>query len=257
VSELRCAVESRSPIAVLRLSGDLDGASRVALRSALQKALAEQPSGIVVDLAELTAADDLSLTVFSRFAGTAAEWSDCPVALCAPSVALGAALDRMAIGRAVGVHPTRALAVAAVADTAPVRYRRYLPARPTAAAHARRLVVQACAAWRLPHLADDAEVVVTELVANAVRHAGGDLCLSIALGQRFLHVALRDGSPVPPVAIPPDPDTGQGGRGLALVEALAASWGSAPTPEGKVVWATLRRSTRSGEAPDAGRARQV
>ena len=257
MSELSCAVESRSPVAVLRVSGDLDSGSSVALRSALQKALAEQPSGIVVDLAELTNSDDRSLTVFSGFAGTAAEWSDCPVALCAPSVAVATALDRMAIGRAVDVHPTRALAMAAVADTPPVRYRRHLPAVPSAAALARQLVVEACAARRLPRLADDAEVVVTELVANAVRHAGGDLWLSIAVGLRFLHMSLWDGSPVRPVVVRPDPDTGQGGRGLAVVDALASSWGSALTPEGKVVWATLRLPTRSGDARDAAHARRV
>jgi hypothetical protein len=45
---------------------------------------------------------------------------------------------------------------------------------------------------------------------------------------------------VPPTRILPDLDTGRGGRGLILIDALAASWGSTPMPDGKVVWATLR-----------------
>jgi anti-anti-sigma factor len=256
LSAVRCAVQSSSPIAVLRVSGDLDEASTVTLRSVLRKLLAEQPSGIVIDLAGLTVSDDRSLTVFSAFAGTAADWSCCPVALCAPSPAMATALDRTAVSRAVAVHPTLALAQAAMADTPPVRYRRPLPAGTSPAARARELVVSACAAWRLPDLVDDAEVLVTELVANAVRHAGGGLRLSIALGQRFLHLSLWDGSPVPPVVVPPDPDTGRGGRGLALVDALADSWGSAPRPGGKVVWATLDRTGPVG-APDAVTARRV
>jgi hypothetical protein len=73
-----------------------------------------------------------------------------------------------------------------------------------------------------------------------VRYAGGDLQLAVVLGPRFLHLSVRDGSPVPPVQTRPDLGTGPGGRGLILVGALAARWGSTPTADGKVVWATLK-----------------
>jgi anti-anti-sigma regulatory factor len=240
VTRLHCGVDSRSPVAQLWLSGQLDLASSVELRAALHKALVEQPSGIVVDVSELTVEDDLTLTVFSAFAGTAAEWSACPVVLSAPSAALGSALERLAISRVVRVYPSQPQAVAAV-ETAPAtrRYRQRLSATPAAPALARQVLVEACRAWKLPGLLDDAEVVLTELISNAVRHAGGDLQLKVALGERFLHLSLRDGSPVAPTRVTPDPDIG-GGRGLILVDALAASWGSTPTPDGKVVWATLR-----------------
>jgi anti-anti-sigma regulatory factor/anti-sigma regulatory factor (Ser/Thr protein kinase) len=241
VADLLCALESRSPVAVLRASGWLNLATSVELRTALHKALGEQPEGIAVDVSELSVDDDLALTVFSGFANAAAEWSACPVVLYGPSPALADTLDRLAINRTVPAYPTRAAALAAIAKAPPVgRFHRSLSATPASAAIARELVAEACDMWGLPYLLDAAEIVITELVANAVQHAGGDLRLTLTHGPRFLHLSLRDGSPVTPVRKVPDPDQGQGGRGLMLIDALATGWGSSPTPDGKVVWATLR-----------------
>jgi anti-sigma regulatory factor (Ser/Thr protein kinase)/anti-anti-sigma regulatory factor len=241
VSDLRCVLESSSPVAVLRASGRLGPATSVELRAALHKALAGHPEGIAVDVSALVADDDVALTVFSGFASSAAGSSACPVVLYAPSPALGAALDRLAIARTVPVYPSRTEALAGIAEAPPVRrYHRRLSSTPAAAALARETVAEACKAWSMPHLRDDAEIVVTELVANAVRHASGDLRLTVTRGQRFLHLSVRDGSPVAPVLRRPDPGSVMGGRGLVLVEALASGWGSTPTAGGKVVWATLR-----------------
>src|SRR5262249_38661185 len=99
VNRLGCVLESSRPLAVLRLSGPLDLASSVELRMTLQKALAEQPSGVVVDVAALTVQEDIALTVFSAFARTAAAWPACPVVLCAPPAEVNAALNRLAISR--------------------------------------------------------------------------------------------------------------------------------------------------------------
>jgi anti-sigma regulatory factor (Ser/Thr protein kinase)/anti-anti-sigma regulatory factor len=238
---LVCVLESPGPVAVVRLTGPLNLGSSVEARACLQKALVEQPSGIVVDVSGLTVDTDVTLTMFNAFSGTAASWFGCPVVLCAPSAALRSALDRLAISRAVPVYATRAQAFAAVeAGPGARRYRRALPTTPQAAAIARQVVADACGAWRVLELVDRAEVVITELVANAVQHAGGDLRLTVALGERFLHVSVRDGSAAPPIRVAADPASDRGGRGLMLIGALATAWGSIPTCEGKVVWATLR-----------------
>src|SRR4051812_36746598 len=71
---LTCAWQAHHPVAVLHLVGGLDTGSAVTVRAALHKALAEQPSAIVVDLADLDVEDDLALTVFTAFARTAATW---------------------------------------------------------------------------------------------------------------------------------------------------------------------------------------
>jgi anti-anti-sigma regulatory factor len=234
-------LESSAPVAVLRLTGLLDLAAAVELRSAMNKVLTGQPSAIVVDLAGLAVGDDIVLTVFPAVARSAAGWGDCPVLLCAPSTALASDLERMAVDRAVPVYGSREQALtAAAAVAAPRRIWRRLADPDTATADARELVVNACQAWHLPDMVDDAELVATELVSNAMRHAGPGVELLLVLRERFLHLSVRDGSPQPPRRSLPDPDTGEGGRGLLLVDALTAGWGSTPMPSGKVVWATLR-----------------
>ena len=54
-----------------------------------------------------------------------------------------------------------------------------LPPRAASAAQARELVVTACSSWGLASLCDDVALVVTELVANAVRHAGTDIEVTV------------------------------------------------------------------------------
>jgi len=242
MNRVACVVESAQPVALVRLSGRLDLGSSLDLRKALQKALAEQPSGVVIDVAGLMVEEDIALATFSAFARCAAAWPGCPVVLCAPPAEISAALNRLAISRAVPVLPDRAQALAAVKSVpAPRRYSQRLSATPAALAAARQAVSAACRAWRVPYLVTDAEAVVTELVSNGVRHASdADLQLQVVLGGRYLHVSVRDSSHERPRRLIPDPETERTGRGLLLVEAIAAGWGSTPTPDGKVVWATLR-----------------
>jgi anti-sigma regulatory factor (Ser/Thr protein kinase) len=238
---LTYVLESSAPVALVRLTGRLDLLTAIEARAALHKALAEQPTAIVVDLAGVSVDDDVVLTVFSAVARTAAGWPGCPVLLADPDARLRAGLDRMAVSRAVPVYPDRTGALAAAqAGPGPLRFQQRLPASPHAGAAARQIVVDACRSWRLPELADDGELVVTELVANAQRHAGGDVELAVVLRERFLHLAVHDRSPEPPRMVLPDVESAEGGRGLILVDALAAAWGSTPAPDGKHVWATLR-----------------
>jgi anti-anti-sigma regulatory factor len=238
---LTCTQESPPPVTVLSVTGQLDISTAAATRAALHKALAEQPDAMVLDLAGLVVADDVALTVFTAFGRAAAAWPGCPVLLCAPDPEVFADLHRMAVSRALPVYRDRASALAvAKKPVVPRRFAARLWGTPAAAAAAREIVSRACAGWQLPHLVDDAQVVVTELVSNAVRHAEGDLRLLVLLGDRLLHLSVADSSEKQPHLILPDPDTGEGGRGLLLIDAIAAAWGSSPTPDGKVVWATLR-----------------
>jgi len=91
----------------------------------------------------------------------------------------------------------------------------------------------------LPRLRFDAGLLVTELVANSVRHAGLPSSAQITIGVSFdggrLRVAVADSGPgfAPPNLAPPP--QGASGRGLFLVEALADDWG-VDTGEQTVVW---------------------
>jgi anti-sigma regulatory factor (Ser/Thr protein kinase)/anti-anti-sigma regulatory factor len=240
-ARLRCITEYTNPVAVIRFAGGLDLHGAVDVRSALHKALAGQPLAIVADLTEMTVVDDTALLVFRTFARTAAQWPGCPVLLCVPDPVLHEHLERLAMDRVAQLHASRRDALAAAeAVPASAQSSQRLPAGVASAVVARQAVRDACAAWQLRPLVDDAELVVTELVSNAVRHAGGDMDLVIALRGGYLWLSVRDGSAELPCRVMPDPETGEGGRGLILLDAVAADWGTTAVPEGKIVWATLR-----------------
>lgn len=80
-----------------------------------------------------------------------------------------------------------------------------------------------------------AQLLATELVTNAVRHAGSSVELTVALGDNHLRIQARDNSTATPAL--PTPDTETRHRGLLLVEDLSERWGvEVEDHTGKVVW---------------------
>jgi anti-anti-sigma regulatory factor/anti-sigma regulatory factor (Ser/Thr protein kinase) len=238
---LTCTLDTSSPVAVVTLSGRLTVTTTVEARVAFHKALAVHPAAVIVDLDGVVVADDIALTVLSTFARAASEWPGCPVVISGPTRDVVRDLDRMGISRATPVYADRGRALNALQELrAPRRFRSMITAVPTATALARDVVRRACSGTGLIELTDDAELIVTEMVGNVVRHVGGTMELAVIVRDRFLHLSVRDESPVRPRRGMPDPETGEGGRGLLLVEAVAAGWGTSEVPGGKVVWATLR-----------------
>jgi hypothetical protein len=108
-----------------------------------------------------------------------------------------------------------------------------------AARHARNLATEACLRWDLPHLVGPASLVVSELVSNVVEHAHTMMSLRLTLWDRYLYIAVRDGSTIEPGRPGQLSPEQLRGRGLHLVGSTAHSWGCLPTDGGKVVWASL------------------
>ena len=131
-----------------------------------------------------------------------------------------------------------------------------LAAQPGSVSAARRFV-RASLEGSSPALVDDAALVVTELVANAVLHAGGPITVRIAPpsgAATSLRIEVADSSPVPP-ALREYGSVASTGRGLTLVARLAVRWGAEQPPAaggvgGKVVWAELHIDR--GEAHGVG-----
>ncbi len=91
----------------------------------------------------------------------------------------------------------------------------------------------------------DAELLVSELVSNAVLHGGPMITLSVELDPPCIGVAVRDeGSGLPSTAVELAEPTCTSGRGLMIVDQLSATWGVTPTdpPPGKTVWFALGAS---------------
>ncbi|KOU57500.1 hypothetical protein ADK57_38550 [Streptomyces sp. MMG1533] len=106
---------------------------------------------------------------------------------------------------------------------------------PRAAAEAREHVRHQRAVWGLGDLEATTELVVSELVGNAVRHAKGPLRLRL-LRSRSLICEVYDGSLTTP-RIRRAAYMDEGGRGLYLVAALCRRWGARYLEEGKCLWA--------------------
>jgi anti-sigma regulatory factor (Ser/Thr protein kinase) len=110
---------------------------------------------------------------------------------------------------------------------------------PSAPAEARGRVRATIRGWNAPVDSDVAVLLTSELVTNALRHEVGDaITLAIRLSADGLRIDVHDTSPALPVVTdtPADSETG---RGLVLVAALSADWGSYRTPAGKVVYFVL------------------
>jgi len=102
---------------------------------------------------------------------------------------------------------------------------------------ARRRLVQQVAGWGWTDT-DEFALVCSELITNAVLHAGGAFRIRLTdLGQR-VRVEVDDRGPGQPL-VANDP-TRPGGLGLHIVAELSERWGSEKTPTGKRVWAEVR-----------------
>jgi len=151
---------------------------------------------------------------------------------------------------------------AAEADGAVLRTE--LPAAPASARHARAAIRQALAGWRMEHLSGDAELLASELVANAAEHGDGQpIGLTLRRhaepgGQPGITCEVTDTAPQPARRQAPGPDA-ERGRGLAIVAALAETSGVRAERAGKTSWFTLALTDRAHQTarqlehePEAG-----
>ncbi len=128
----------------------------------------------------------------------------------------------------------------------PRRRRWMLPSEPASIGRARHAVVRTCHAWGLGDGAA-AELVVSELMANAVMHGWGPVQLRLFDTGAGLRIEVEDLNPAPPVATDGHPGR-VGGFGMQIVERLA-DWGWRPSGEGKLVWARVRPTGGPGLIP--------
>lgn len=120
-----------------------------------------------------------------------------------------------------------------------------LPHHVTSAAAARRRVRQELYARSVGRtLREDAALVVSELIGNAVRHAsplpGGQLVLSCTVQGSEVELRVTDGGADLVPAPRSSGDDESGGRGLTIVSRLAAAWGVESSDVGTTVWAVLK-----------------
>ena len=113
------------------------------------------------------------------------------------------------------------------------------PAVPESAAPARRFITETLQRWSRSDYLADAVIVGYELVANAIQHARTPAVLRLHRTERGVLIEVVDGAPTLPQVTEHDDLRRASGRGLRMVTAVAARWGSRVTAGGKVVWAEL------------------
>src|SRR5262245_27167809 len=127
--------------------------------------------------------------------------------------------------------------------TGAVAGRVLLESRVEAPAAARRAAAQACRAWGAATLVEDCELLVSELVTNAVVHGRheGTIALDLSFERNRLVVAVRQPAADDVAANPLAPSLErESGRGLTIVDAIARAWGSFVVDGELCVWFELR-----------------
>ena len=224
----------------------LDAAGRLTdvvndLDRAAEFALAQGPRGVVCDLSKLT--EVLDPGALRRIASNGRhprDWPGVPLAVAGLGRRVGERLSLEPMGGHLMVTTSlrQALSMVLQASLPGVRSLRLTP-HPTSPRASRDFVSRTLLDWRLTRHIASATLVVSELVTNAMIHAGSDIDLAVSEHRQAIRIAVRDRSPDLPVEQPGASD--EHGRGLAIVAGLSSSWGVLPCPEGggKVVWAVL------------------
>jgi MEDS: MEthanogen/methylotroph, DcmR Sensory domain len=102
---------------------------------------------------------------------------------------------------------------------------------------ARAFVRDTLVDWGCGAIGPAAELVVSELGANAMMHGRSDFTVSLTRTGGGVRIAVGDISGGTPVLLQTDPEAATGGRGLGLVDSCAQQWGYTACPIGKLVWA--------------------
>lgn len=110
-----------------------------------------------------------------------------------------------------------------------------LPPRLEAATQARRHVRQKLVAWELDDLVDPVVLLTSEVVTNALLHAGTVITVSVRRDGTGVRVEVGDGSGVQPVQRRRS-TTATTGRGVQLLESVSDEWGATQVGGGKLVW---------------------
>jgi len=114
-----------------------------------------------------------------------------------------------------------------------------LPHLPNAVPQARGLIRTCLGSADLPEDAiGTAELLVSELVTNAVKYGAAPVWLLIELRPGLVHASVSDSCTELPRRRGADPDA-EGGRGLLVLDALASSWGAVSAGSGKYLWFDL------------------
>jgi signal transduction histidine kinase len=226
-------------VELFTVSGAVLDADVERLRCSLIDAVALNPRGVVVDLSSAGPFSAAALRMLEDVRRNAPGWPRPALVVCGAPPELAAQLQ-------LPVHEGRSAALAHVDDRSDAPRRRFgLEHAVGSPCAARAAVARAVDELKLEPLSDDLQLVVSELVTNAIRHAAPPVELEIEADEDTVTVAVADGSLGRPQPREPSLEA-EGGRGLLLIDLLAAESGVRPEPPGKTIWASFDRPAVTG-----------
>ncbi|MDX6199559.1 MAG: hypothetical protein QOJ79_2710 [Actinomycetota bacterium] len=223
-------------VEILSVRGPVSAADAPALLNAIADAASLSPRGVLLDLTGATRIASVAVTALREARDLAPGWPHPAFVVCCTSTDVTGA-----VGGLLPVYPRREDGLAHVDDRrSGHRHQIDLADSVRSPARARQATAEMVQQLHLEPIGDELALVVSELVTNAVRHAQPPVRLEIQADDDRVTVAVADGSPGRPVARMASEDA-EGGRGLAMIDLLAADTGVRPSPPGKTVWAALSR----------------
>ncbi len=237
---LAVATRLDESVAVLTVEGVLDTGNSAALRDTIVKTMVDEPSAVIVNVSGLRVP---AQSAWSTIIG--ARWQVArpavPIVLVSNHRATREALSRSEVASFMPVVTTEKSAMKTLARLARRTVRcaeSKLPADLSSLRESRRLVREWLTAWSQTALIPVALVVVNVFVENVLEHTGSVPMMRVETDGATATIAVSDGSNTPAVRLQ-SPTNGIDVSGLAIVEALARAWGTAPTSSGKTVWAVI------------------
>jgi anti-sigma regulatory factor (Ser/Thr protein kinase) len=236
VGSVRAHVESGALVVALGERADLLSAAR--LRRALGRCTAHHPPFVIVDCARAGRSRRLASVLSAVVMFCNARRPGMTMVIAGPN----SAVRRMLRGR-VRMFATLPRALAALPAYRPHTTREHVRLEPEigGASVARALVRSFCARRRLDDdVVEAGELIVSELVSNAVQHAGTVLDVTVGHHRGQLRIAVADrSSELPRFGGGSGPGLSERGRGLDLVARSSARCGVLLGADGKVVWASV------------------
>jgi anti-anti-sigma regulatory factor len=250
-AEQACALtitaDAVSGATVLTTNGVLDTSTYRSLRDGIIKAAIEEPRAVIVDVAQLTVPAESAWAAITSARWHVRRWPAVPIALVCEHRAGRSAIARSGVARYVSVYPTVSAALAALsaAGDRPHRHRAraYLPADLSSLRRSRELVEGWLKAWSHVDLIPVSKVIVTAFVENVLQHTDSRPNVRLETDGAAVTVAVEDASRAP-ASLSETMTAGDAPSGLRIVAALCRTWGNAPTPAGKTVWAVVGPENR-------------
>ncbi|WP_233223845.1 ATP-binding protein [Amycolatopsis sp. CA-128772] len=217
------------------MTGALSQDSYRELRDGVLKVATDAPESVIADIQGLEVDDDSLMSVFTTIAVRIGDWPGLPFAVVTDRP------DHVALLATRGADPPvhADVPTAERARDRPTRRRalQLLASSPHASAAARAFVGRTCAQWDVREHVDDALLIATELVENAIRHTKSYPRLRLELRPRTFTVSVADDDPRRAILLERPKEHGVG---LRLVAQTAHRWGCNQSwAGGKVVWAVL------------------